>query len=236
MKTILFGTYYQILNLVRVKKAVFFTFIFPAFLFILFSIVWGTGNITYTKFLLTGVIVLTIASDAIFSIGTVISGYYLSGEIKLFKVLPYSFTKHLFSLILSRVILLAIAILVLIAIAIIFFSVTLSLNEIAYFSFTVILGTIVFSLVGIVLAYISREDSNNTNLTNICFYAMMFLSNCFYPLTELKSGFIILEYVNPFNPILNIARNGSGIIAIFAWISILLIIQLFLYSSIEIKR
>ena len=36
MKALFLGTYYQILNLLRVKKAVFFSFIFPAFLFVLF--------------------------------------------------------------------------------------------------------------------------------------------------------------------------------------------------------
>lgn len=236
MKTILFGTYCQMRSLLRVKKAVFFTFIFPAFLFVLFSFVWGAGNAAYTKFLLTGVIVLTIASDAIFSIGSVISGYYLSGEIKLLRILPYSFAKHLFALFLSRIILLAIAILVLILISIVFFGTTLCIEEIAYLCLAVTLGTVVFSLIGVILATINREDSNNSSLTNICFYGMMFLSNSFYPITELKSGTAILGYINPFNPILNLAREGSGIITILTWGSLLLVIQLILHRRIEIKR
>ena len=236
MKTLAIGTYYQILNLLRVKKAVFFSFIFPAFIFILFSIVWGNGNVIFTKYLLTGTVVLTIASDAIFSIGAVISGYYLGGEIKLFKVLPYNFNKHIIALILSRIFVLIIAISLLILMSIIFFNLRFSISELGYIFLGVIIGTLLFSYIGIVVASIAKEDSKNSSLTNIVFYAMIFLSDCFFPLSEFKESLSKVAQINPFNPILELTRGSFNFLPIIIWLIVLVICQTIQIRMIQLKR
>ena len=132
MKTIIIGTYYQILSFLRVKKAFFFAFLFPTFIFTVFSLVWGGENEDYSKFLLTGVIVLTTASDALFSIGGVIASFYRTGLIRFFKVTPYSYTKHIIALICSRIIIVLFSTAIVLLVAYILNGTKLSCNEILY--------------------------------------------------------------------------------------------------------
>ncbi|MDR1200158.1 MAG: ABC transporter permease [Tannerellaceae bacterium] len=236
MKTLIIGTYLQIKNLLRVKKAVFFSFIFPAFIFILFSVVWGTGNAVYTKFLLTGIIALTVASDAIFSIGAVVAGYFINGEIKLFKVLPYNFNNHLLALVISRLFILIIAVALLIVIAIAFFNVSLTAIELRNIFLGVIIGTLIFSLIGLIVAGIAKEDSGNSGLTNLVFYALLFLSNCFYALTDANESLEKIAVINPFNPILEITRGNLNFTPIIIWAIILIIIQIIEYNNLKVRR
>lgn len=180
--------------------------------------------------------VLTIASDAIFSIGAVISGYYLGGEIKLFKVLPYNFNKHIIALILSRIFVLIIAISLLILMSIIFFNLRFSISELGYIFLGVIIGTLLFSYIGIVVASIAKEDSKNSSLTNIVFYAMIFLSDCFFPLSEFKESLSKVAQINPFNPILELTRGSFNFLPIIIWLIVLVICQTIQIRMIQLKR
>lgn len=236
MRTFILGTYYQLLNLLRVKKAVFFTFIFPTFMFLLFTIVWGHGNNIFIKHILTGVIGLTIISDAIFSIGAVISGYYTSGEIKLYKTISYNFNKHLMSLVISRLILLIFSTACLLLLSFLIFSIKLTISEYYYILIGITTGTFIFSIIGIIIAGISRENSHDSNLTNIIFYIMIFLSNCFYPLSESKPLLSKFLVFNPFNMILEILRGDFNAIKIVIWLIPLLFIQQFTYKRLKFKR
>ncbi|MGI6862111.1 ABC transporter permease [Bacteroides sp. KG156] len=240
MRALFWGTYYQILNLLRVKKAVFFSFIFPAFLFVLFSFIWGNGNLFYSKYILTGVIVLTIASDAIFSIGAVISGYYTTNQIKFLRVLPQNILFHLFVLVLSRLILIYTATIFLLLIGILLFGIQFSLNEYFLMSLSVILGTILFSFIGMFLAGLTKENSQNSSITNMCFYAMLFLSNTFYSITNIYPNMSKFSYLNPFNIVLDLMRETDSIVyalfSSFVWMFVLIIIVVYQYSKLQIKR
>lgn len=239
MKALFLGTYYQILNLLRVKKAVFFSFIFPAFLFVLFSFLWGNDNLFYSKFILTGVIALTIASDAIFSIGAVISGYYTSNQIKFLKVLPQNILFHLFALVLSRLILIYVATIFLLLIGVILFGIKFSIDDYCMIFLSVILGTILFSFIGMFLAGLAKENSQNSSITNMCFYAMLFLSNTFYSITNIYPNLSKLSYLNPFNVVLDLMRENDIIHTLFfsfIWIFVLFIIVAYQYNKLQIKR
>lgn len=239
MKALFLGTYYQILNLLRVKKAVFFSFIFPAFLFVLFSFLWGNDNLFYSKFILTGVIALTIASDAIFSIGAVISGYYTSNQIKFLKVLPQNILFHLFALVLSRLILIYVATIFLLLIGVILFGIKFSIDDYCMIFLSVILGTILFSFIGMFLAGLAKENSQNSSITNMCFYAMLFLSNTFYSITNIYPNLSKLSYLNPFNVVLDLMRENDIIHTLFfsfIWIFVLFIIVTYQYNKLQIKR
>ena len=85
MKVLIASIYYQLLSSMRIKQAVFFTVIFPAFIFLIFSSIWGINNKEYCVFLLTGICAMTIASDGLFAIGGVIKQYYTSGVMKFIK-------------------------------------------------------------------------------------------------------------------------------------------------------
>ena len=84
-KTVGLSMYYQTLYYSRVKEALFFILVFPAFLFVVFGSLWGGFSEDYTARLLSGVIATSVLSDGIFSIGQLFKRYYSSGLIKVLK-------------------------------------------------------------------------------------------------------------------------------------------------------
>lgn len=237
MKTILLATYYQICNFVRVKKAVFFSFVFPVFLYVIFTFVWGNSTERYSKFLLTGIIAITIVSNSILSIGNVIVQYYQDGLIKLFKILPYSFNKHLSTLILSRIILMFIAVSILITFSFVVTKLTLSLEDLSYIFLGIIVGMFIFSLIGILVAEFFDYSDGNSGAANLFFYVLMFLSDAFYPITEMNPVLGKFIRLNPMSPILNLIRHkGEYWWEIIIWSLLLLSLQVICVKFVKIKR
>ena len=237
MKPILIGTVCQLKTFLRIKKALFFSFFFPSFMFVIFSLTWGRDNIEYSYFLFTGIIVVTIMSDSLFSIGNVIIEYYQKGLIKFFKSSPYRFGYHLSSLFLSRIIIIVLSCLLLFIVAYFFSEVTLSFKQLVNILIGIISGMSLFSLLGVVIAETTRDYSGNTNIMNFILFSLIFLSDTFYPLSEINPIFINVVRFNPITSILNIARGNSlNLLPACIWISAVLAIHIvYLYKG-QIKR
>lgn len=236
MNALLIGIDLQVKNLLRVKKALFFSFIFPLFLFVLFAAVMGNGSEYYAKFLLTGIIVITVASDALFSIGKVIATYYLSGEIRFYKTLPYGFYKVLLAIIVSRLLVLLAAIALLLLIAWIFFKVPFTVTEVVNYGLAIVGGTLLFSLIGLALASITKENASDSGLVNLVFYGMMFLSDTFYEFSSLSPVTAFVAKVNPFTPVLSFARGTPDYLSLGIWILVMAVIVLASYRNIKLDR
>jgi ABC-type polysaccharide/polyol phosphate export permease len=236
MKTIFLGTYYQVLIFLRVKKAVFFTFFFPCFIYVIFSLISGIDNEDYQRFILTGIIILTTASDALFSIGSTIIDYYKSGLIKFFKVAPYSFIKDVCYMIISRIIIVLASSAIIFVIAYFMSSIKFSLREVVYVISGIFAGLFIFGLLGLIIAGISKEHSANNAILNTVFYIAIFLSNTFYPLTEINPAFETVVMFNPMTPVLGLTRGTPDIFPLMAWITILIFIQSVFFVKSRIKR
>lgn len=229
MKTIFIGTYYQVKTFLRIKKALFFSFIFPPFIYIIFSQIWGPSNPEYQKFLLTGIIILTVTSDSLFSVGNVIVEYYQSGLIKFFKVIPYNFNYHLISLFFSRVLIIFLSTLTLLLIAHIINHLTLTLSELIDVALGMISGIFIFSLLGIIVAHYTKENTQNLSLTNLLFFSLIFLSDTFYPLSELNPAFVKIISINPITAILKISRGTPDLISLLIWVIFLFVVHSFFF-------
>lgn len=236
MNTIFVGTYYQLKTFLRIKKALFFSFFFPSFSYIIFSLIWGLDNPDYKKFLLTGIITLTIASDSLFSIGSVMVEYYQNGLIKFFKVIPYSFNKHIIALFLSRIIIIIFSVILLLIIAFIFSHIKLSYLELLYISLGVIAGIFIFSLFGIIIAELTKENTQNLSITNVLFFSTIFLSETFYPLSEINKAFTKVIMINPITPILKLTRGNIDFVSLLLWIVVLAVIQYVFFVKTKITR
>ena len=103
MKILILSTYYQLLFFIRLKQSLFFSVTFPVFIFILFGTIWSE-SLEYIPFLLSGVIGMTVMSDGLFSIGSVIKIYYKNNVIKYLRKMPFSILLHFGGLIISRMI------------------------------------------------------------------------------------------------------------------------------------
>lgn len=237
MRTVLLSLYYQLLIFSRVRKAVFFSFFFPVFLYVVFSFIWGYSNPDYSKFLLTGVIIMTVASDALFTIGNVVIGYYQQGLVKFFKPIKNSFSIHLLALVISRIVLIVAATIILLVVSFFVFNLALTRLELFYLISGILAGFIVFSLIGLIIALFSKDTSGDVSMTNFVYFTLLFLSDTFYPLTELNPVLGSFIKILPISPVLSIIRGSfADIYYLFIWIIVLLFTFLFLITKKQITR
>lgn len=232
MKAILLGTYYQILNLIRVRKAFFFSFIFPLFLFCVFVFVWGNDSVVYAKFILTGIIATISLSNSMMAIGRIIVQYNKDGMARLLKSIPFAYEKHLVVLIFSRVIFLIVASFFLVTFSVLVMSLSFSVKEILDMLLGVVTGVFFFSLLGLIVAELLEDkDSEGDVLTNGIFYLLIFMSDCFFPVSEMHYALGLVVTWNPVTPILHVLRDESG------WCFVLLSeLLLFVVGSLLLSR
>jgi len=238
MNTLAISIHDQIVTSFRIKQAVFFTVIFPLFLFVVFSLIWGVNNAEYSKFLLTGICTMTVVSEGIFAIGNVIPQYYSSGIMKFIKVIPYNIIIHISSLIISRIFYVLISFILLFICGYFFFGVRFNAFEITSIFIGLALGLTVFSFLGLFISYANiKDDNNKNNLGNIFYFGLIFLSDTFYPLTEINP--ILEKFVNksPITPLLGVFRGDySGIPVLILWTGIFAILFYLIYKHKQIKR
>lgn len=236
MKLFLLTIYHHLLIFSRVRIAVFFSFIFPLFIFILFSLIWGVWSEKYSKMLLTGVIIMRVTSDAVFSMGNVILSYYRDGLSKFFKCVPYSIFSYLFALVVSRMVITLMGSLLLIIVAVYFFDVHLSLNEYLYLLYAIICGFIIFSSIGLVLPVLSGKK-DDISLANFVYFILLFVSDIFYPLSKMQPGLGKIISFLPMNPLVLLARGDtSQTPVIFLWTGVSVLSACLLFNKTQNAR
>jgi len=236
MKSIIIGTYFHLLTFLRVKKALFFAFFFPSFIYVLFSQIWGVGNEDYQIFLLTGVIVMATVSDALFSTGNLIANYYQSGFIRFFMVIPNSFVKHISTLIISRIIIVLLSSIIIFVVAYLISCLKFSLSDILFVLSGISAGLLIFTLIGLIIAEIVKDPLANTGISNFIFFGILFLSNTLYPLTELNPALKKVVLFNPMTPVLELTRGALHIVPLVIWIVALVMIQSIIFVKNRLKR
>jgi len=237
MRTLLLTTYYQLLIFTRVKVAVFFSFVFPVFLFIVFSFIWGRHNPDYSKFLLTGIIIMKVTSDALFSIGGAIVGYLQGGVLKFLKGLPTSVMVHLWALILSRALIAIVTSAALTGIGIWFFKIEFQPMELLYIFFGIAGAFIIFSFLSLTISFLAKDKSGDISLTNFVYFIMIFLSDIFYPLSELNPALGKIAAFLPTGPVIALTRGDaeSGVWTL-VWALIVAVIFYFSFKNHKIGR
>ena len=230
------STYLQLLNYTRIKQAVFFTMIFPVLLFILFGNIWGFGDQDYLFFLLTGVIAATTASEGLFATGPVIKGYSDNNLIKFFRNLPFNVMIHFFGLFLSRVGVLVATMLLLTASYRLLFGASLTLLQFGLGLGGMILSFILFSLVGLLLSFYSR-DSSRGGVAGLLYFFMLFTTDVYYPVSEMNNVFAKLTFVFPITYVLGFMRGDvMNIVPILLWIGALSVAFYFVFTKSQVTR
>lgn len=236
LKIIFHSIYYQLLIFLRVKQAVFFTLVFPAFLFIIFGSIWGIDNPEYVFFLLSGVIGMTIASDGLFAIGPVVKEYYANGLIKYLRKLPFNILHHFIGLIISKIITLIFIVLVLCIASKIVFDYSVSIFNIANFIVGIFIGLFMFAFMGLAISFSGIKYGGGKGIINFFYFIVLFTSNAFYPAYAFNETVGIIGNTLPLNPILNLLRGEGFDITIVFWLIIPVFIFYYLFNKVQVKR
>ncbi|SHJ39011.1 ABC-2 type transport system permease protein [Hymenobacter daecheongensis DSM 21074] len=211
IRTLRLSIYYQLLMSLRMKQALFFTLVFPIFLFVLFGNLWGQGNPEYVPFVLTGILGMSVATEGIFAIGPALKDYYSSGVLRYFKKLPFNILVHFFGLIASQLLMLLMATALLLLTAALLFGLSLTPLFLARVVLGLAAGIVVFGFIGLSVAFLNVKKSagpaQKGGLGNLVYYLLVFMSDAFYPIGEMNPVLAHITRWSPMNPVLNLMRG-----------------------------
>lgn len=233
------NTYYQVLIFLRLKQAVFFTFFFPIFLYVVFNSLWGDSAADYSFYLLTGVIAMLVASDSFFAISPVIKQFYSTGFIKYVKKMPIHVIVHFMSLIFSRLLVITLEIICLLLLGVLFFQVEIDMINVLNIFLGSSIGLFVFAFMGLSLNFADiKSNGSGKNIVNIIYFSMLFTSDTFYPTKMLKPSIGYVADWLPLNHVLYIMRGDGdlNLVILMSWLLLSMIVFSWLFSKSTITR
>ncbi len=226
----------------RIKVALFFTFIFPALLFVIFGSIWGVSDPEYIYFLLSGVVAMNVVSQGIFSTGAVIKQYYHENIVKFLKALPINVLNYFLGMIICRALVVVASILVLAIIAFIFFGYTVTATQFLLLVSGSLIGLILFSFMGLLVSFFGNLKSNEDagrEVGNIVYFLMIFLCDCFYPVSELNIFIGTLNRIFPLTYLLDYYREqniGTSLLIMGGFSTLFASLFLYLFRKRAIQR
>lgn len=242
MKSLITSIKYNLLMYYRIKVALFFTFIFPTLLFVIFGSIWGISDPEYIYFLLSGVVAMNVVSQGIYSTGAVIKQYYQDNIIKFLKGLPMNVFNYFLGMVICRALVVIASILMLTLIAFLFFGYTVTLTQLILLVSGSILGLILFSFMGLIISFSGNfrntEDAGK-EIGNIVYFLMIFLCDCFYPVSELNSFIATLNKFFPLTYLLNFYREeniGYALLMMFAFFAVFALLFMYLFKRKALHR
>lgn len=219
----------------RVRESFFFSFIFPVFIFILFVLIWGGRSDKYLFNLFTGVIGMTIASDALFGIGPVIRSYKSSNLLKFLRNLPMNILLHFSGLFISRIIAVFIAIALLFSFSVLF-DYTPSPYHLILLIAGSLLGTALFAFMGLFISFYTKPEAGR-GVTNLLYFIMLFTSGAFYPIDIMPPFLQSFAQLLPLTHLLHFLRGEIVYLPhLTGWIFLFGILFYFTFSRVQIKR
>ncbi len=228
------STYYQFLMFLRIKQAVFFSLVFPVFLFFIFGNLWGAADKDYISLILSGIIGMTVASDGLFAVGPVVKEYYASGLIKYIRKLPFNILWHFTGLILSRIISLLFIVALLCLTAKLAFDYSVTLSQLLNFVSGIFIGLFLFSFTGLVITFSGIKHNSSAGLINLIYFIMLFTSKALYhienDMINLVGNFL------PLNSILSILRGEGFHTSIIAWLLFTIGLFYYLFNKVKFSR
>ncbi len=205
----------QIKMMFREKQVWFWNIFFPIILMVIFMIIFGGNSTdeftsangsTYTDFLLTGMIGLSLAQSGLFGMVDLVD-MRRKGILKRLRMTPARMGFFGLSSMLVRLMLGVIQMVLLSLVGIFGFGATLNIHFlsllIAFFC-----GTIVFSAIGYLFSSVSKSIEAYMGLANITSMLMMFLSGVFFPVASLPEWLQSVPKMLPLSYFVDGMRDG----------------------------
>ena len=170
-------TYLELLWGLRVPESLVYNFFGPALVLILLGLI--RGNKDYLHVLVSGVLAMTIASSALQGIGTKMSFMRAYGSWRTLQASPIPTSLYFFGLVCSRMIRIVLIAAFLLAVAIVFLHYQPQGNLALIFAYVVI-GTSVFSALGLVIACLVRSPQAVSGILNLVLLPMIFTSDVLF--------------------------------------------------------
>lgn len=219
MKTLIKSFYYQFIIFMRLKSALFFIWVFPLLLFVIFGLLWGFTE-EYIPFILTGVLGMTITSEGLYSIGPVVKTYYSSGLIKYINKMPCNISMFFVGYILSRLVSIFIILALLCLTAFLVFDFAFTFQAFLYLLSGTVIGLLIFGFIGLDLSFSGIKKISSNASVSLIGYFIIFTSNTFYSVKDMNSFLGHIGDIFPLNPVLSLMRGESISWTLIPWLVI----------------
>jgi ABC-2 type transport system permease protein len=196
-------------------------------------------NVTYTDFLVPGIIALSIMQTGIFSVAFAFVQQKQTGVLRRLMATPMKVSQFLGAQVITRLLMAAVQVAILLIVGVAAFHFHLAGNVLELM-LACVLGSAIFIAIGFAISGYAKDEQAVPALANLLVLPMMFLSGIFFSRDSMPgwlhslSDFLPLTYV--VDAIRSIAVNGSHLwnlssdmLGIAAWlvITILIAIRLF---------
>lgn len=235
----LLSTYYQLVTYLRIKEAVFYALVFPVFLFVLFGSIWGAQSSGYVAFLLSGVIAMNAVSQGLFAVGPIMREYYANNVVKFMRNLPFNVLHHFMGLLLCRVAVITGTLMLLVIASILVFGHYPPASSVAWYLLGSVLGLTLSSFLGLLVGFWANNGETVKAIVNVLYFGMIFLSDCFYPITKWNPVFEKIAYALPMSYLLQVIRNNLEwytFPVVLGWIAVFAIAFSWVFTKSSIRR
>lgn len=211
----------EAISYLRVPIAIFWTFIYPIMLFFILNMIFGGGDspvgphLTYTDYLITGILVMTLISTSLFSFAVILVEQRANGNMKMFNLMPFGKSSFFAGFLAARLMIL----LVFCVLFVLGFSWLapgasgVGFSRLFAVMVYVTTGTLVLVGLSLVLASLISRTATAHAVANIVNIPIIFLSDLFLPAAILPPAMASVVALSPVYVFVNELRGiYSGVI------------------------
>lgn len=180
---------------VRQRATLFWAFLFPVMLLVLFCSVFGDTPEDSTG-ILAGLISITSVSGALYGIGLVLVAYREAKILRRYNLAPIKLWKVILGVCLSRVATITVTTVVMMIIGKVYYHITLP-SRVGAFLFVFLLGTFMFCTLSFAIASVAKTAPQANLIVQMIFLPMMFLSGSTLPYEAMPNWLQKLSLVLP---------------------------------------
>lgn len=204
-------------------------------LFLLFSSLWGYNG-GYVKFLLFGIVGMSVMNNGLVSTGPFLNEQYKNGMLKLLCKQDFNVINYFTGYIVCKATIIMIIAISLIAIGNVVYDCQIGMKAICNCLIGIMIGMLVFSFISLDITLICIKTNTFSTIINLINYIILFSSDVFYPASQSNSTIAYIGNCFPMNTILNLLRNEEYNQWLIGWIGIPILLFIKLIRKINFSR
>ncbi len=229
----------------RNPPAMFFVIFLPAGIFAVLGFLGLEGiirfeaEVTYTEFLLPGIMAMALMQTGIYTVAYTLIDYRRTQVLKRLSLTPLSPARFLWAQIISRFVIAILQTAVLIVVGIAVFGT--KVQGLLILPVLIFLGSVLFLNFGFLIAAFAKDYEEAAPYTTIIGLPLVFLGDVFFSVANLPPGLASLANYLPLKPLASLLRYdlltldspllGQDILVLTVWLVILSLVASYIFAK-----
>lgn len=184
----------NLLSSLRNRSALFFNLISPVLFFVIFGLIFnksssgssgGAAPVSYTLFLLPGVLVANQLGSGLYGGAAVLVTWRERGVFRRIKATPMSVWQLLLARVLTQVVVVFLQALIVLAVAQLAFNVHPVAQGLGWDVLFILIGALTFQVLGQLIASRAKRVETANILINVLFLPLLFFTDLYIPLSQM---------------------------------------------------